>query len=152
MSSDEEISLADYQALAELRYQLRRFLHLSEKAVRACGLKPQQHQFLLALKGLPDGRQATISELAERLQIQHHSAVELIDRLVERGFVMRTRDETDQRRVLITLTLQGEKVLEELSLYHLAELRSAGPALIQALNKVINGSKDTGISKTPPAS
>ncbi len=71
--------------------------------------------------------------MAERLQIQHHSAVELIDRLVER-----TRDETDQRRVLITLTPQGEKVLEELSLYHCAELRSAGPVLIQALNEVID--------------
>src|SRR5215469_14166180 len=77
MDSDEEISHADYQALAELRYQLRRFLRLSEEAVRARGLKPQQHQLLLALKGLPGGRKATIGELAERLQVQHHSAVSM---------------------------------------------------------------------------
>ena len=146
MSSDEEISHADYQVLAELRYQLRRFLRLSEEAVRARGLKPQQHQLLLALKGLPGGRKATISELAERLQVQHHSAVELIDRLVERGFVVRARDETDQRKVLITLTPQGENVLQELSLYHRAELRSAGPALIRTLNELINGTNNTDIS------
>jgi DNA-binding MarR family transcriptional regulator len=151
MDSDEEISSADYQALAELRYQLRRFLRLSEEAVRARGLKPQQHQLLLALKGLPGGRRATIGELAERLQVQHHSAVELIDRLVERGFVVRARDGTDQRKVLITLTLQGEKVLQELSLYHRAELRSAGPALIRALNELINGTNNTDISHTTPS-
>jgi len=143
MSSEKEISPADYQALAELRYQLRRFLRLSEEAVRARGLKPQQHQLLLALKGLPGGRKATIGELAERLQVQHHSTVELIDRLVERGFVVRARDETDQRKVLITLTPQGENVLQELSLYHRAELRSAGPALIRTLNELINGTNDT---------
>jgi len=152
MSSGEEISSADYQALAELRYQLRRFLRLSKEAVRACGLKPQQHQLLLALKGLPGGRKATIGELAERLQIQHHSAVELIDRLVERGFVVRARDGTDQRKVLITLTPKGENVLQELSLYHRAELRSAGPALIQALNELINGTNNTDISHTTPSS
>lgn len=151
MSSDEEISHTDYQALAELRYQLRRFLRLSEEAVRARGLKPQQHQLLLALKGLPGGRKATIGELAERLQVQHHSAVELIDRLVERGLVVRARDGTDQRKVIITLTPQGEKVLQELSLYHRAELRSAGPALIQVLNELINGTNNTDISHTTPS-
>ena len=69
MSSDEEISHVDYQALAEFRYQLRRFLRLSEEAVCAHGLMPQHHQLLLALKGLPGGRKATIGELAERLQV-----------------------------------------------------------------------------------
>ena len=152
MDSDEEISHADYQALAELRYQLRRFLRLSEEAVRARGLKPQQHQLLLALKGLPGGRKATIGELAERLQVQHHSAVELIDRLVERGFVVRARDGTDQRKVLITLTPKGENVLQELSLYHRAELRSAGPALIRTLNELINGTNNTDTSHTTPSS
>ncbi len=83
MHSTEDISMTDYYALAEIRYQIRRFLHFSEEAAREAGLVPQQHQLLLALKGLPAGRKATISELAERLQLRHHSTVELIDRLVE---------------------------------------------------------------------
>ncbi|HYX50470.1 MAG TPA: helix-turn-helix domain-containing protein, partial [Ktedonobacteraceae bacterium] len=84
MNPDDEISITEYQTLAEFRYQLRRFLRFSEQAARAAGLEPQQHQLLLALKGLPEGRKATIGALAERLQLTHHSTVELVDRLVER--------------------------------------------------------------------
>ena len=137
MDTDEEISISEYRALAEFRYQLRRFLRFSEQAARAAGLEPQQHQLLLAIKGLPEGKQATVGTLAERLQIEHHSTVELIDRLVERGFIQRTRDEADQRRVLITLTPQGKEVLRKLSLSHRAELRSAGSALVQSLSTLL---------------
>ncbi len=138
MRIDQEISLFQYQSLAEFRYQLRRFLHFSEQAARSVGLEPQQHQLLLALKGLPDGRTATVSELAERLQIQHHSTVELINRMVEKNFVERSRDESDQRKVIIHLTSTGEEVLRKLSLLHSTELRSSGPELVRALNSVIN--------------
>ena len=143
MNSTEELSIADFRALAEIRYQIRRFLRFSEHAAREAGLVPQQHQLLLALKGLPPGRKATISELAERLQIQHHSTVELIDRLVERGLIKRLRDETDQRRVIIHLTPEGEQVLRRLSLLHRHELESAGPAFVRALRVLIAGDTDT---------
>jgi len=139
MNPKDEISMAEYQSLAEFRYQLRRFLRFSEQAARAAGLEPQQHQLLLAIKGLPEGKNATISTLAERLQLEHHSTVELTDRLVERGFVERCRDEADQRRVLVNLTPRGEEVLQMLSLSHQAELQSAGPALVQALNELLSG-------------
>lgn len=142
MDTDQEISQAEYQALAEFRYQLRRFLHFSEQVARSVGLEPQQHQLLLALKGLPEGRMATVGELAERLQIQHHSTVELIDRMVERGLILRNRDEDDQRRVLINLTLLGEEVLRRLSLLHRTELRSTGPALVRTLNALTNNNND----------
>ena len=138
MNPEDEILITEYQTLAEFRYQLRRFLRFSEQAARAAGLEPQQHQLLLAVKGLPEGSKATISVLAERLQIAHHSTVELIDRLVERGYIQRCRDEADQRRVLVSLTLQGEEVLRNLSLAHRAELRSTGPALVQALTLLLN--------------
>src|SRR6266705_6513750 len=115
MHSTDDLSIADYRALAELRYQIRRYLRFSEQAAREEGLVPQQHQLLLALKGLPAGRKATISELAERLQLRHHSTVELIDRLVERGLIKRSRDEADQRRVLIHITSQGPQLLRSLS-------------------------------------
>src|SRR6266571_9280941 len=107
MDDNQEIRIADYQALAEFRYQIRRFMRFSEQMARSAGLEPQQHQLLLAIKGLPEGRRAIIGELAERLQLQHHSVVELVDRLEERGFVQRNRDEGDQRRVLVRLTPAG---------------------------------------------
>src|SRR5436309_1790794 len=126
---DDGMPLADYQALAEFRHQIRRFLRFSDAAARGVGLEPQQHQALLALKGLPAGRQPTIGELAARLQIAHHSAVELVGRLADRGLVQRTRGEADRRQVLLALTLAGATVLRDLSLQHRAELRAAGPAL-----------------------
>lgn len=144
MDLEQEISLAEFQALAEFRYQLRRFLRFSEEAARAVGLEPQQHQLLLALKGLPGERMATVGELAERLQIQHHSTVELIDRMVERNLLERSRDEKDQRRVIITLTQYGEEVLRKLSLLHHAELRSTGPALVRTLMALINDERSKG--------
>src|SRR6186713_1602260 len=101
----------NYTALAEFRFEIRRFLHMSEDAARRAGLEPQQHQLLLALKGAKPGIAPTIRWLAERLQVQHHSAVGLVDRLVERGMVRRYRDPSDLRRALISLTGAGESVL-----------------------------------------
>jgi DNA-binding MarR family transcriptional regulator len=137
MNTNTELLPADYQALAEFRYQIRRFVRFSEQVARAAGIEPQQHQLLLAVKGLPAEKKATIGELAERLQIQHHSTVELVDRLTEGGFVERQRDEEDQRRVFVRLTSRGEELLERISSSTLAELRVAGPALVQALTKLI---------------
>ena len=103
MNTTADLPMADYYALAEIRYQIRLFLHFSEQAAREAGLEPQQHQLLLALKGLPEGNKATIRELAERLQLQHHSTVELINRLVERDFIKRLRDDIDRRCIIIHL-------------------------------------------------
>jgi DNA-binding MarR family transcriptional regulator len=135
---EKDISLADYRALAEFRYQMRRILRLSEDAAHAVDLEPQQHQLLLAIKGLPEDRLATVGELAERLQLRHHSTVELVDRLAKRGLVERQRDEEDQRRVIVALTEQGEVVLHSLSRHMLSELRSMGPTFVQALNALLS--------------
>jgi DNA-binding MarR family transcriptional regulator len=138
---EHALTLADYEALAELRYQIRRFLHFSEQASRTAGLEPRQHQLMLALKGLPKGARPRIGELAERLQIRHHSTVELVNRLSAAGHVRRQRAGEDRREVLLSLTPSGEKVLRELSLYHRAELRVQGPALIFALRRTIQINK-----------
>src|SRR3954463_3030486 len=114
MASKDEASLQDIQALAEFRYNIRRFLRASEEILRAEGLKPQQYLLLLAIKGLPEGQTATISQIAERLQLQHHSTVELIDRLSSRGLVKRKRAGEDRRQVLLELTPKGERVLREM--------------------------------------
>jgi DNA-binding MarR family transcriptional regulator len=137
----ETLTLSDYEALAELRYQIRRFLSFSEQAARAAGLEPRQHQLLLGLKGLPANARPTIGELAERLQIQHHSAVELVNRLSAAGYIRRARAGEDRREVLLSLTPRGDKVLRKLSLHHRAELRSAGPALVKALRRAMQGSR-----------
>ncbi len=139
MARSGEINENDYQALAEFRYHIRRFLRFSERAAREAGVEPQQHQLLLAVKGMPDGAQATISEQAERLQIQHHSTVELVDRMSARGLIKRKRASEDRRQVLLELTPKGEKVIRELAHLHREELRSNGPALVGALRKVIAG-------------
>src|SRR5580704_16761611 len=127
---ERSLTLADYQSLAELRYQIRHFLHFSEQAAREAGLEPRQHQLMLTLKGLPAEIRPKIGELAERLQIQHHSTVELVNRLAAGGYVKRHRGGEDRREVLLSLTPKGEKILRTLSLHHKAELRMRGPALV----------------------
>ena len=129
-------TLPDFVAMAELRYQIRRFLRFSENAARQAGVEPQQHQLLLAVKGLPDGLKPTIGVLAERMQLQHHSTVELVDRLVDRGFLLRLRATDDRRQVLVRLTRDGEEFLKTLSLHHLQELQSAGPKFVQILQRL----------------
>ncbi len=131
------LPLAAFRSLAEFRHQIRRFLRYSEDAAREYGIEPQQHQLLLAIKGLPEGQLATIGELADRLQIRHHSAVELINRLATQGFVKRAVSSVDRREVLIHLTPSGERVLHALSVEHQTELTKTGPELMKALNAVL---------------
>jgi DNA-binding MarR family transcriptional regulator len=145
---EKSLTLADYESLAELRYQIRRFLHFSEQAARDSGLEPRQHQLILTLKGLPAGTRPRIRELAQRLQIQHHSAVELDNRLAAHGYVRRHRGGEDRREVLLALTPKGEKTLRELSLHHKAELRMRGPALVTALKRVMTGKGSNGMRPT----
>ena len=138
MSLLQTVKDQDYQSLAEFRHQIRRFLHFSEQAARHAGLEPQQHQLLLALRGLAASEApASIGALAERLQIQHHSAVELVDRLEGRGLVTRSRAPSDRRQVLIRLTGRGEGELAKLAVCHLDELQKNGPALVTALETLI---------------
>lgn len=143
----------DYQALAAFRYQVRRFLRFSEEAARAVGIEPQQHQMLLAIKGLPDDTVASVGEIANRLQIQHHSAVELVDRLEQQGLVQRKRSTEDRRQVLLTLTARGERVLRELSLHHQRELQALGPELLGSLKKLLgaNSRADSTERRKPNA-
>lgn len=137
----------EYQAMAELRYHIRRFLRFSENAARQAGIEPRQHQLLLAVKGLPDGMKPTVGVLAERMQLQHHSAVGLVDRLVERGWLVRLRAADDKRRVLIKLTREGEKSLRKLSLHHLQELQSAGPRFVRVLQSLIENTAAKGTGR-----
>ena len=135
------LSRAGYQRLAGFRHHIRQFLQFSEEAARSHGIEPQQHQLLLAIKGLPENIRPTISALSARLCLRHHSTVELINRLEERGAIARRHSEEDRRKVLIELTPQGEQILRQLSLLHWQELQTTGPALLEALEQIVKPGK-----------
>jgi DNA-binding MarR family transcriptional regulator len=128
-----QVERQDYVILSEFRYLLHRFLAFSQTAAQQAGLTARQHQALLAIKGFPGGDPVTVHDLAERLCIQHHSAVELIDRLHEGGLVVRHHDPADRRRVRLQLTEVAEAHLAGLSAIHLEELRRLRPALLSIL-------------------
>jgi DNA-binding MarR family transcriptional regulator len=132
-----DLSDLQYRLLSEFRFRIRSFLHFSEETARNSGLEPQQHQLLLALRGLPEGSRPTIGTLADRLCLRHHTAVELVNRLAERGAVARRHNEDDRREVLVQITSKGEAVLRELSDSHWQELKKQGPALAAALDELL---------------
>ncbi len=146
------ISSGEVQALVQFRYQIRRFLRFSEEAARAAGLEPQQYVMMLVIRGLEPEIQPTIRAIADRLQIQHHSAVELIDRSVERGLVKRARHETDRRQVLVELTPKGDRLLRELAAHHRDALSQQAPALVDALTTLMDSVAARGPGNIKPES
>src|SRR5580700_7844473 len=141
-----DITPAEYRALAELRYRIRHFLQEGDAKARAVGLEPQQYLMLLAIRGLPEGSEATIQTLAERLALKHHSAVELIDRLETNGYVRRTRSRDDRRRVFVSLLPRGERLLEQVARNRIGELRTSGEALVGAIEALLERGRRNGNS------
>jgi DNA-binding MarR family transcriptional regulator len=129
----------DYETLARFRFELRRFQAFSEAAANKSGLTAQQHQALLAIRGFSNREGVSIGDLAGYLLIRHHTAVELVDRMVKLKIVSRSLDPSDRRRVLVQLTREGERRLGRLSRVHLQELRNMGPTLSKML-KLFRGS------------
>lgn len=127
--SRRRLSKREYESLAAFRYALRRFQRFSEAAAEAVGLTSQQHQALLAIKGFPGRERVTNGELAERLQIRHHSVVGLVNRLEAQGLIVREQGESDRREFYITLTERGAELLERLTAVHQEELRHIAPQL-----------------------
>ena len=128
-----DITTGEYRALAELRCRIRHFLGEGDAVARAAGLEPQHYLLLLTVRGLPEGEESTIRVLAERLALKHHSTVELIDRLEAHGYVRRTREREDRRRVLISLLPRGERILEQVARHRITELRANGEELVRAI-------------------
>jgi DNA-binding MarR family transcriptional regulator len=137
--SRPRLTKVHYEALAALRHALRQFLTFSQDAARRSGLTPQQHQALLALKGFPGRDFASITELAARLHLRHHSTVGLVDRLTAAGLLRRARSTVDRRRVELRLTAKGRRVIEKLSASHLRELRELGPDLHRLIGRITEG-------------
>ena len=136
MARGGTLSKSEYESLAAFRYALRQFVRFSEEAAKAAGITPQQHQALLAIKGFPGRDEVSVGELAERLQLRHHSTVELVDRLVELKLVARAPSATDRRSVLVRPTARGVQVLGKLSAVHRQQLRRLGPKLTVLLKQL----------------
>jgi DNA-binding MarR family transcriptional regulator len=122
-TASRKITQKEYEKLAAFRFNLRQFLRFSEVAARSVGLTSQQHQALLSIKGFPDGKTITIGQLADQLQVAHHTAVELVDRLTLQDLVLREASIEDRRHVHIKLTDRGVEILEALTWVHREELR-----------------------------
>ncbi|HEV7550256.1 MAG TPA: MarR family transcriptional regulator [Candidatus Angelobacter sp.] len=123
----------EYLALGEFRYQVRRFLRNMEEATRLLGANPQQYQLVLAVKGLPKETAPTISNLAERMQLNHNSMVELVDRCEENSLLRRTRSGEDRRQVSLSIMPEGETLLRKLGVAARQELQEKGPILVEAI-------------------
>ena len=136
MARPRQLVKAQYETLAEFRYALRQFIHFSEGAAQAAGITAQHHQALLAIKGFPGRDRVTVGELAERLQLRHHSTVGLVDRLVAEKLVSRAPSTDDRRQVFIQLTSRGENVLAKLSSAHNQQLRRMEPGLSRLLKQL----------------
>ncbi|HXL23801.1 MAG TPA: MarR family transcriptional regulator [Candidatus Dormibacteraeota bacterium] len=142
------ITPEEYRALAELRHRIRMFVSEGDAKARAAGLEPQQYLILLAIRGLPEKTEATIRAIADRLALQHHSVVELVDRLEQHGLVRRTRGRDDRRRVFVSLLPRGEKLLEEVARHRISELRASGAALVAAIEALLEKHPRTANKKS----
>ena len=123
----------DYETIARFRYELRSFLAFSEIEANRAGLSAQQYQALMAIRGLSIREPMSIGDLARYMLIRHHTAVELVDRMVRLKIISRSTDPSDRRRVLLELTGEGERRLRRLYRIHVHELRSLGPTLTKML-------------------
>ncbi|HLY73779.1 MAG TPA: MarR family transcriptional regulator [Planctomycetota bacterium] len=139
----------DYQSLAHFRHLVRRFVAFSEEVARGAGLKPQQHQLLLSIKGLPSDGLPTIGALAWQLQLKHHTVVGLVDRLSALGLVRRNRNVLDHREVLIEVTPKGDALLRRLSVAHRSELRRMAPLLLPALTAIFQSESEKELPPCP---
>ncbi|MEW6345143.1 MAG: helix-turn-helix domain-containing protein [Paraburkholderia sp.] len=118
------LTKTDFEQLSEFRYQMRRFERFSEQAAQGEGITPLQYLLLLHIKGYPEREWATIGELAERLQAQHHGVVALVSRCEALDLVQRRISDVDRRQVEVHLLKAGEQVLLRLAEMHRAELKS----------------------------
>ncbi len=146
----KKLSQTEFKALAEFRYQIRKYLRYMEEKARARGYHPQQYQLLLAIEGLPEGKRPTIKTLAERMQLNHNTMVELVDCCEEGGLLRRVREDRDRRLVTMALTPAGKRVMEDQASASRAELQEIGPVLFTSLKRLMEA--PSNLHQTPKKS
>jgi len=148
--SPRPLQPVEYESLAEFRYQIRKFLRHMDKEVRAVGINPQQYQVLLAIKGLPQGKMTTVGAIAERLQVNHNSMVELLNRCEQRELITRTRSSADRRRVELAITPHGDELLGKLARASRQELRSISKTLVRSVEQLIQPPARKPVERSQP--
>jgi DNA-binding MarR family transcriptional regulator len=124
----------DYEALASFRYAMRKFLRFSKEELAArAKLTPEQYEALLAIRAFAPKRGLTIGELSERLQVKHHTAISLVDKLAARNLIVRRPSTDDRRVVCVQLTRKGRGMLASVAAIHRRELKTRSPEMIDAL-------------------
>ena len=83
-----------------------------DRVLKPFGITFARFEVLVLLSFSSTG-QLPLSKIGERLMVHPTSVTNAIDRLVEAGLVLRTVDEADRRRVLASLTDEGERVLKD---------------------------------------
>jgi DNA-binding MarR family transcriptional regulator len=131
------LDVAHLRRLAEFRFRLRCFLHVSQTAAEEMGVHHQQYQLLQCVGGMPEEMAPTIVNVAARMLLKHNSAVELVNRSVEQGLLCRSSDQADHRCILLRISARGERILASLSEFHTRELEQSGPELVRALNRIL---------------
>jgi DNA-binding MarR family transcriptional regulator len=126
----------DFETLAAFRYQIRRFLRFSKDLLSSEDLTPDQYQALLAIRASTPKRKLSIRDLAEQLQVRHHSTVGIVDQLVSREAVVRQVAPEDRRKILLTLTPKGEELVQRLAPPHHEELSRLCPEIIRTLERI----------------
>jgi DNA-binding MarR family transcriptional regulator len=145
-----ELDAAHLRRLAEFRFQLRRFLHVSQAAAEQMGLRNQQYQMLQCVGGIPEDMDPTIANVAKRMLLKHNSAVELVDRTIEQGLLRRVGDAADHRRIFLRVTPQGASILAALAEFHTRELQQSGPELVRALEDILGVGKRSKLPAGQP--
>lgn len=145
------LDVAHLRRLAEFRFQLRRFLHVSQAAAEQAGLRYQQYQMLQCVGGMPVGMEPTIANVAARMLLKHNSTVELVDRAIEQGLLRRVMDAVDHRCILLRVTARGEQILASLADFHTRELEHSGPELIYALDHILRSKPRQSAATPKPA-
>ena len=109
------LSKAELEARSAFRHQLRRFERFGEQAARERGITFAQYLVLLHVEGAPGRAWAHVNELAERLQLEHHSTVGLVSRCEAAGLVERRASDEDRRHVQVHCTRKGRAALQAIA-------------------------------------
>lgn len=124
-----------FERLSIFRWQLRRFLRVSEDICHEMGITMLHYQLMLHTQGFAGREWASIGELAERLQARPHGVVALVTRCEQAGLVERRASAQDGRLVEVHLTAKGRRQLKRLAQLHREELAGLA-AVVEAASAV----------------
>lgn len=146
-----------YQILRTLRRILRRISQHSREIARESGLSVPQMLCMKAVDDLQAEPEITVAMIADAVQLTPATVSRILDRLEQRGFVIRERRSKDRRRVCVTLSESGRNQLDDLpqplNEAFLQRIQGLNPGeretLLSALTRVVELLDAEGIDASP---